>query len=405
VEAIDRTRAPAWAAAGLWCLVVAGIASVPWFDQLARTAGRPELIQLSPLVIPYLIAPLVAATVGLVVAARRPRHPVGWLLLGLGLSVSASGVADGYARYGAVARPGALPAARWAASYSPLTVFLALATAGFILLLTPDGHLPSRRWRWWARTAAAAPVVFLVAVTFGPFAIPPYEAVAKPLAVPALAVVMSVATGLAFAVTIAGLAVGALALVLRFRRARGAERLRLRWVAFAAAVVGCGVVVIVVAAALRLETVELLVAGICIAVLPLAIGAAVLRYRLYDLDRIISRTLAYAILTALLATGYAVVVLVLGQLPDRGSNLGVAVATLVVALSFQPLRRRVQASVDRRFNRRRHDAAPTIEEFSGRLRQQVDLDPLVAELLDTTARTMEPTGVSLWLRPRTGRTG
>jgi hypothetical protein len=128
----------------------------------------------------------------------------------------------------------------------------------------------------------------------------------------------------------------------------------------------------------------------------------VLRYRLYDLDRIISRTLAYAILTALLATGYAVVVLVLGQLPDGGSNLGVAVATLVVALSFQPLRRRVQASVDRRFNRRRHDAARTIEEFSGRLRQQVDLDPLVAELLDTTARTMEPTGVSLWLRPRTG---
>ncbi|HEV8371948.1 MAG TPA: hypothetical protein VGR68_01995, partial [Actinomycetota bacterium] len=139
--------------------------------------------------------------------------------------------------------------------------------------------------------------------------------------------------------------------------------------------------------------------GLCAAVLPLGIGAAILRYRLYDLDRIISRTLAYGLLTVLLGGGYAGVVLGLGQLLGQNRSLVVAAATLALAAAFQPARRRVQAAVDRRFNRRRHDAARTIAAFSARLRQQVDLDTLTGELLGVVELTMQPTAVSLWLRP------
>jgi hypothetical protein len=134
--------------------------------------------------------------------------------------------------------------------------------------------------------------------------------------------------------------------------------------------------------------------------MPLATGAAILRYRLYDLDRIVSRTLAYGLLTLLLGGGYALVVLGLGQLLGRGSSLVVAGATLAVAAVFQPARRRVQRVVDRRFNRRRYDAARTIQAFSARLREQVDLDALTGELVVVADQTMQPTQVSVWLRPR-----
>jgi hypothetical protein len=153
------------------------------------------------------------------------------------------------------------------------------------------------------------------------------------------------------------------------------------------------------------ESVVLAAVGTWVALLPLATGAAIPRYRLYDLDRIISRTLAYGLLTVLLGGGYAGVVLGLGQLLGRDSSLVVAMATLLVAAVFQPARRRIQAVVDRRFNRRRYDAARTIEQFSSRLHQQIDLSTLTAELLAVAERTVEPKMVSLWLRPPMERSG
>jgi hypothetical protein len=283
---------------------------------------------------------------------------------------------------------------------SPATTIVSLACVGFVLLLTPTGSLPSPRWRWWARVAAAAPVVFVVALTVGPgLVIPPYESALQPVTIPALATAVWVAIIVGFLVIVGGIAVGAGSLVVRFRRARGVEREQLRWLAFAAAVTGVGAVVVLVGMALGATAVLLFAAGVCMVVLPLATGAAILRYRLYDLDRIISRTLAYGLLTLLLGGTYAAVVLGLGQLLGRTSSLAVAVATLAVAGLFQPARRRVQALVDRRFNRRRYDAARTIERFSARLRQQVDLEALTAELLAVVEQTMQPTQVSLWLRP------
>ena len=180
------------------------------------------------------------------------------------------------------------------------------------------------------------------------------------------------------------------------------ERLQLRWVAVAAALVVLAALVILAGLALAATDVLTWAASVCLAVVPLALGAAILRYRLYDLDRIISRTVAYGLLTVLLGGGYAVVVLGLGQLLGRDSPLVVAGATLAVAAMFQPARRRIQQAVDRRFNRRRYDAAQTIQAFSARLRQQVDLDSLTVELLGVVEQTMQPNRVSLWLRPSVG---
>jgi hypothetical protein len=225
--------------------------------------------------------------------------------------------------------------------------------------------------------------------------IAPYDPVIDQVTSPALAGAVGVA------IAVGGLAIGVWSLVVRFRRARGVEREQLRWVAFAAAltVPPAAIILIGVVVGATGAVLVVLAAGVCMALLPLTIGAAILRYRLYDLDRIISRTLAYGLLTIPLGGAYAGVALGLGQLLGRDSSLAVAGATLAVAALFQPARRRIQAAVDRRFNRRRHDAARTIVAFSSRLRQQVDLDTLTGELLAVVDQTMQPTSVSLWLRP------
>jgi hypothetical protein len=182
------------------------------------------------------------------------------------------------------------------------------------------------------------------------------------------------------------------------------ERQQLRWVAVAAALLVVAAVVSLVGMALDAPEVVTWAISVWVAGLPLALGAAVLRYRLYDLDRIISRTVAYGLLTLVLGGGYAAVVLGLGQLLGHDSSLVVAGATLAVAAAFQPARRRIQQAVDRRFNRRRHDAAQMIQAFSDRLRDQVDLDTLSAELLAAVEDTMQPNQASLWLRPQASST-
>jgi hypothetical protein len=392
---------PAGLAWGLWALAMLGIGAVLWFDHLMRQAGRADLVQLNASGVPFLLALVSAPTVGAVLASRRPRHPVGWLLLGLGVSIGLSGFIDGYAPYGLLARPGSLPAARWAGIYSPAMTVAGIACLGFVLLLSPTGSLPSPRWRWWARVAAAAPVVFLLAVTLEPEPLDPaYRSVTNPIGLQALQLPIALTDVLASGITVAGVVVGALSLVVRFRRARGVERQQLRWVALAAVLASLTILVVLAGMVVGSSVLIIWAAGVSFAVLPLAIGAAVARYRLYDLDRIISRTLAYGLLTVLLGLGYAGVVLGLGRLLPQGSSLVVAAATLAVAAVFQPARRRVQALVDRRFNRRRYDAARTIATFSDRLREQVDLATLTAELLAVADRTVEPTMVSLWLRHR-----
>jgi hypothetical protein len=386
----------------LWALAMLGLAVVPWLDSLLRQAGRPDLAVLVPgTIVGPVLAVVSAATVGAVVASRRPRHPVGWLLLGFALSLTASGVIFSYVTYGLLARPGALPAVHLVARYYPATGAAALALLSLVLLLTPTGSLPSARWRWWAVITAATPLALVLVVAVVPGRLDPRLLLASsPFSDRALGGVLLVATRVALAVTALAVVVAAGSLVVRFRRAQGVERQQLRWVALAAALMVLAVPVVLAPVALGIPVLAEWAPPVWVVVLPVAVGAAVLRYRLYDLDRIVSRTLAYGLLTLLLGGGYAAVVLGLGQFLERESPLVVAAATLAVAAVFQPARRRVQAVVDRRFNRRRHDATRIVEGFGARLRDQVDLDTLTADLLAVVDQTMQPTQASLWLRPQ-----
>jgi hypothetical protein len=415
VPVIPRARAawPRWWPAGLawalWTLTLLGLAVTVWLDALLRQAGHPELaFLLGGGNVTGAVGAVSAATVGAVVASRRPYHRVGWLLVALGLSNSVSGFAFSYTRYGLVARPGALPAADYLAGFATGTVFINLSLTGFVLLLAPTGSLPSARWRWWARVQVAALVVAFLTAALHPMPLyPEYPEIGNPLGVAAVADgPLEAAFPVGALLILVGLVVGAVSLLLRFRRARGLERLQLRWLAWGALL--AAVALLVALTALVVEEGDSVVlqaaVGICVALLPLATGASILRYRLYDLDRIISRTLAYGLLTVLLAGGYAAVVLGLGQLLGRDSSLVVAAATLAVAAAFQPARRRIQQGVDRRFNRRRHDAARTIATYSARLRDQVDLATLTGELLAVVDQTMQPTQASLWLRPQAAAT-
>jgi hypothetical protein len=393
---MSRMRRAPWL---LWALTLSGLAAAFWLDHLLRRAGRTDLtIRAYELL--YVMALVGMATLGAVLAGRRPRHPVGWLMLALGLSMTVDVVTDGYARYGLLASPGAVPAVRHLRVLGD-TFVLWPACIGFILLLTPTGSLPSPRWRRWAGVAVVAPVLWKVAsiVGFETAVFPPHYSFPNPYFVPALAGPAAVVALPAVLIGLLSVVVGGASLAVRFRRARGAERQQLRWVAAAAVVAAAGIPVAIAGISINSPA----VVGVAVlgsaTVLCLAIAAAILRYRLYDLDRVISRTIAYGLLTLTLGSAYAVVVLGLGQLLGQDSSLAVAAATLAVAAVFQPARRRIQSLVDRRFNRRRHDTDRTIAAFGGRLREQVDLDTLTGELLALVDQTMQPTRTSLWLRP------
>jgi hypothetical protein len=401
-------RSTGWLAWGLWALSMVALGVAIWLDHLLRMAGRPDLIVFDASTVPVAATHIVLSFVGLLLAVRRPGHPVGWLLLlAFGVIGNASFVVAGYADYGLLAHPGSLAGAGIVAQYFPATGTMGFSGIAFILLFTPSGSLPSPRWRWWVAVTAGVPLLMLVAVAVLPR--PPdqaYQRPGSPFDLPGISGALLVAYRATFAVVLLSVAVAAVSLLARFRRARGAERQQLRWVALAAGLVALlflamGVLIVTGAPILPDPGV---VATAAIAVLALGISAATLRYRLYDLDRIISRALSYGLLTVLLGGGYIVVVLGLGRLLDHQSSLVVAGATLAMAAVFQPARHRIQLAVDRRFNRRRYDAARTIESFSARLRQEVDLDALTVEALAVVDQTMQPTRVSLWLRPP-GRTG
>jgi hypothetical protein len=321
------------------------------------------------------------ATVGLVLSLRRPGNPIGWLYGAAGLAwaytIPLGPWVDKLLRE---QRP--LPFVAQVVVASGDLSWAPAITLGITLpaLLLPNGRLRSRRWR----VVVASSVTGAVLTTLG-------------LGGPAGRV--------AAVLTLAGIVLhwlslppAAVCVVLRFRSSRGVERQQMRWVAAGAAGAVAGLLLGLPSGLGFLPNWISYIVFLALLCPPLAIGVAVLRYRLYDLDRLISRTLTYGLLTVLLGLGYAGAVLGLGRLLPEGSSLVVAAATLAAAALFQPLRRRVQQLVDRRFNRRRYDAVRTVDGFATRLRGQVDLDALHGELLAVVDQTMQPTRASLWLR-------
>jgi hypothetical protein len=334
--------------------------------------------------------------VGALIATHRPQNLVGWTFCAIGLSFALVTFAYEYGVYTLQTAPGTLPGgplAIWVNYWAwPIGAGLLLT---FTPLLFPDGRLPSRRWRpvAWLSLVLIVMISGLNAVTLWPLrGLMLLQPSGEP---PPLQGVLTAAVLL---LTVCGLA-SLLALGLRFRRSRGIERQQLKWLVYAAAMT---LLVIIATRGFQRWQLGAILLFPVLASVPAAAGIAILRYRLYDIDRIINRTLVYGLLTVLLGAVYVGGVFTLGRLlnPITGeSSLAVAASTLAVAALFQPARRRLQAVVDRRFNRRRYDAARTVETFSARLRDEIDLNTLSAELLAVVDQTMQPTGVSIWLRP------
>ena len=343
--------------------------------------------------------------VGAVMVAHRPGNAVGWIFSAIGLLTATGVLATEYAAYASGTRPGSLPGVVLAAWYSSWWWFPTLAgVLVFTPLVFPTGRLLSTRWRPVAVAAAVGTAAVITLSALQPTLQDEDHPVRNPIGVAGVPDPEEGALGaILFGLLLLCAAAAVTSVVLRFRRAQGVERQQLKWFTYAAALL---ILFLLLSDYLLPQSgvVEALY-GLVVALVPVAAGVAIMRYRLYDIDRLINRTLVYGTLTALLGGVYAAAVLVLGQVfggvAGSPPPWAVAGATLAVAALFQPARQRIQAMVDRRFNRRKYDAAKTVEGFTARLRDQVDLDTLSAELLAVVEQTMQPTTASLWLRPST----
>ena len=330
--------------------------------------------------------------VGALIAARLPGNPYGWLWCALGVLYGIVTFTDGLGRAGAVA-----DSIAWVVLGPSFAVILCLLV--FVLLLFPTGRLPGRSWRWPAGVAVVVAVTDLLVVPFAPSF--DGDPAPTPWAVGGRA-------GDIFARLLDGgvrvmfvlILLAAVSVLARFRRAGPVERQQLKWFLLAAGLAAVTIVVNEFGVPVS-PRVWAVVDGVTFALLPLAVGIAVLRYRLYDIDRIISRSVSWGLLTAGLVGLYLLVIALLRPLlePLTGnSSLAVAASTLAVAAVFNPARRRLQSAVDRRFDRARYDAARAVDAFAARLRSEVDLDQVTTGLRDTVVATVAPTRVTLWLR-------
>jgi hypothetical protein len=323
---------------------------------------------------------------GFVLASRRPANRIGWLALAAGLGLGLSRFSTSYGLRALVAAPGSVPAGRAVAWLANWTWVIPLAVIAFVFLLFPTGRLRSRRWRvagWFVGGALALTAVgALVGAT---------RVWSHPFTAQAPAFVSAILILLP-----AALAVSVAAVVVRFARSSGEERLQLKWFVAAALLVVATLTASVVTNSVAAAVLDNL-AFLCVNA---AVAIAVLKYRLYDIDRVISRTVAYAIVTGLLIGIYTGLVLLATQVLGLRTPVAVAAATLAAAALFSPVRRRVQRVVDRRFNRARYDADKTVAAFAARLKDAVDLDAVRADLTGVVHQALEPAHVSVWISQR-----
>jgi hypothetical protein len=341
--------------------------------------------------------------VGLLLAARRPEHPLGWCWLAgvtaLGLGVNLQSIAESaWFPVQTASWTG------WVALTGAILVPPAMGIIAFpATFYFPDGHLSGPRWRPVVSVGYAALAVFTIASLFKPTIVTASGVGDNPMGIDQAPWLESVVP-FAGAILVMVIVLGALSLIGRYRKASGVERGQLKWVAMALVAALLGLAFMLVSEVLGFEgelvgLVPWLVAGLGF---PAAVAIAILRYRLYDIDRIISRTVSYAIVAAVLVAIYAGFAVVLGAVVGRSNPLAVAGATLAAAALFNSVRRRVQGFVDRRFDRSRYDAGRVVDEFASRLRSEVDLDGLKDDLSNVVGRTLRPATARLWLRGEGG---
>jgi hypothetical protein len=408
----------AWSLAVL-SLVLCGAGIVLYLANLSvqppSSWGTGGLSAVLYVYLPFLAFPLVGA----LIASRRPENPIGWICLAVGILWMLAIMSGSYARYGLqVASPGLVP---FPAAIGSLGQGLGPATGGligtYLILLFPDGRLPSRRWRPLAWLSGAVIVSVSVGSLLAPGGLEDLRSVRNTFGLERYSWVGDLEQIVLLLLPLCILASVA-SLVLRFLRSRGEERAQIKWLAFAASILGLGFSSFVIPSFFIVEAptagtdplwenlledaVTMSFAGV-----PVAVGVAILRYRLYDIDVVINRALVYGSLTATLVLIYVASVASLQAglrvLTGQESTLAVVASTLAIAALFSPLRRRVQALVDRRFYRRKYDAKKTLAAFSARLRDETDLDALGRDLVGVVRGTVQPEHTSLWLRPVASR--
>jgi hypothetical protein len=378
-------------------LVVLGI--------LLTAANRSVENEIGPYTVNLVVAALAFSTVGALVASRQRKNPLGWLLLGVGILYATELFAGNYSLYTLATNPGSLPG-RGVSAWLTSWVWIAGGSLIlFVFLFFPDGRLPSPRWR---------PVAWLVligaALAAAPFAFGPGPLegssegarVINPVGIQGSAGLLDLLERVSLVLLVPISVALILSFFVRFRRARGDERQQIKWVAYGVALFTLAIVVVTIWPSLDQSVVGSVLFLLGFLAIPSAMALAILKYRLYDIDVVINLTLVYGALSLTLALVYfGSIALLQGTwiaLTGQRSQLAVVASTLFIAALFNPIRYRFQVFIDRRFYRRKYDAAKTLEEFGASLREEVDLENLTGELVAVVERTIQPAHVSLWLR-------
>src|SRR5215210_2753229 len=401
-------RATFWLAWCLWLLCVALISFALLFYFLASPTPATDT---PPALSAFLRAlSLAFPTVGALVASRRPENPIGWIFCGTGLLYGVQAFASGYADYALLGHTGSLPGGELMAWISGWIGVPVLPLAGVLLvLLFPNGKLLSRKWQLVVWMAACGSAMLALGAALGPGSLSFQPTFDNPLGLggaigklgPSAGGVVEILVRVGFFFVLVSWLFAVAAMITRMDQARGAERQQLKWFVYTVALLVVGFLAALLGFGQHSVAWNIGIAAFNF--LPIAAGIAILRYRLYDIDVVINRTLVYGVLTAALALVYVgCIVLFQGlfrALTGGTSQLAVVASTLAIAALFVPLRRRVQAFIDRRFYRRKYDIATTLQAFNVRLRNDVDLDDVADDLVEVVKETMQPAHVSLWLRP------
>jgi hypothetical protein len=399
-------RTAAWIAWALWALSIALTVLSLWL--LVLSLSHPG-VHIFVHWIEGTVLAIGFSTVGALVAPRHSQNPMGWIFCAVGLLYAAVHFVAEYAIYTLLAAPGSLPAGEAAAWIFSWLFVPQIGLSGLLVLLFPNGRVQSIGWRWFAWLIVFATPASMIMAALSPGEIVGLEPIHNPLGIEDLPNLYELVQALMLTL----LLVAATSLLVRLRRARGVEQQQIKWFAYAVVVASSGsiltYVVPVAIGAPLLGLVSYVPFVVGVVSVPISMGIAILRYRLYDLDILINRTLVYGALTAMLVGVYVGSIVMLQGLvrvfTGQESQLAIVASTLAVAALFNPLRRRIQSFIDRRFYRSKYDAAKTLAAFSAKLRDETDLDALSDDLVGVVKETMQPAHVSLWLRPETPTKG